>query len=88
MRQKDTGVEPTYGKAQRVTATCQIDRRPRQDCGDSLDASDRPSWKSIGEAFVQQWTAIGWYDDDDSESKVELVYLRGGERNRREKLGV
>ena len=35
---KDTGVETTYGKAQRGTPTCQMDRRPRQDCRESLDA--------------------------------------------------
>ena len=35
---KNTGVETTYGKAQRETAACQIGRRPRQDCGESLDA--------------------------------------------------
>ena len=29
---------PTYAKAQRETATCQVDQRPRQDCGESLDA--------------------------------------------------
>ena len=38
MGQKDTGVETTYGKGQRVTATCQMDRRPHQDCEESLDA--------------------------------------------------
>ena len=37
MGQKDIGVETTYGKAQRETATCQMDR-PRQGCGESLDA--------------------------------------------------
>ena len=36
--QKDTGVETTYGIAQRGTATCQMDRRSRQDCMESLDA--------------------------------------------------
>ena len=30
---KDTGVETTYGKAQRETTTCQMDRRPHQDAG-------------------------------------------------------
>ena len=34
-------------------------------------ASDRTRWKSIGEPCVQQWTAMGWYDDD------EEVELRG-----------
>ena len=38
MGQKDTGVETTYGKAQRGSATFQMDRRSRQDCGESLDA--------------------------------------------------
>ena len=53
MWQKDTGVETTYGKAQRVTVTCQMDRWPRQDCGESLDAG------VIGPAYVQQWKATG-----------------------------
>ena len=30
-------------------------------------ALDRSRWKSIGEAYVQQWTAIGWDDDDDDD---------------------
>ena len=38
MGQKYIGVETTYGKAQRGMATCQMDRRFRQDCGQSLDA--------------------------------------------------
>ena len=38
MGQKETGVETTYDKAQRESATCQIDQRPRQECGESLDA--------------------------------------------------
>ena len=25
-------------------------------------SSDRSRWKSIGEAYVQQWTATGWYN--------------------------
>ena len=29
-------------------------------------ASDRIQWKSIGEAYAQQWTVTGWYDDDES----------------------
>ena len=33
-----TGVKITYGKSQRETATCQRDRRRRQDCRESLDA--------------------------------------------------
>ena len=33
-------MEITYGKAQRVTATSQMDRRLRQYCGESLDAGD------------------------------------------------
>ena len=37
-RQKDTGVETKHGKVQRVTATCQVDRRPCQDRWESLDA--------------------------------------------------
>ena len=28
-------------------------------------ASDRSRWKAIGETYVQQWTVIGSYDDDD-----------------------
>ena len=35
--QKDTGVEITYGKVQRVTTSCTMDRRRRLDCGKSLD---------------------------------------------------
>ena len=36
--QTGTEVETTYGKAQRGTATCQTDQRPRQDWRESLDA--------------------------------------------------
>ena len=54
MVQKYTGVETTYGKVQHETNTCQIDRQPRQDCGESLGAGGiRPvTVKSIGEAYV------------------------------------
>ena len=34
----DTGVETMYGKVQCETATCKMDRQPRQNCGESLDA--------------------------------------------------
>ena len=38
MEQKETGVVTTNGKSQREMATYQMDRRPRQDYGESLDA--------------------------------------------------
>jgi hypothetical protein len=27
----------------------------------------RSSWKTLGEAYVQQWTSLSWDDDDDDE---------------------
>jgi hypothetical protein len=27
-------------------------------------AQDRSSWRTLGEAYVQQWTSLGWDDDD------------------------
>ena len=59
MGQKDTGVETTYGK--RETATCQVERRPRHDCGESLDAGGiRPVTLEIGGGgYVQQGTVTG-----------------------------
>ena len=69
MGQKDTVVETTYGKAQRETATYLMDRRPRQDCGESLDTGGigPVTLKSIGEAYGQLWAATGWYGDDDED---------------------
>ena len=40
MGKKDTTVETACGKAQRQTATCYVDRRPRQDCRELMDAGD------------------------------------------------
>ena len=48
MGQKDTGVETTYGKAQRETATCQMNRRPHP--GNQLG---RPMFSS-----GQQWAEM------------------------------
>ena len=60
MRQKDTGLEITYGKAQRDTVTCQMDRHPRQDCGESLAGGIGLVTLEINwEAYFQQWTATG-----------------------------
>jgi hypothetical protein len=28
-------------------------------------AQDRSSWRTLGEAYVQQWTSLGPNDDDD-----------------------
>ena len=61
MGQKDTRVETTYGKAQRVTATCRWTDdlvKIAKSCWMQV-ASDRSRWKSIGEAYGQQWTATG-----------------------------
>ena len=53
-------MKTTYGKAQRETATFLMDRRPRQDCGESLDTGDNGpvTLKSIGEAYGQLFVAI------------------------------
>ena len=35
-------------------------------------ASDRSDWESIEEVYVQQWTAAGWNDADDSHQVIHL----------------
>ena len=32
----------------------------------AVGARNRPRWRHLGEAYVQQWTSTGWYDDDDN----------------------
>jgi hypothetical protein len=34
-------------------------------------AQDRSSWRTLGEAYVQQWTSLAW-DDDDDEINIEI----------------
>ena len=41
--------------------------------GWTLAAQDRDGWRSSGEAYVQQWTAIGWYSDDDDDDDNDEV---------------
>lgn len=41
--------------------------RPRSGLGVN---QERDSWRILGEAFVQQWTVIGWYDTDDESMKI------------------
>ena len=60
---KDTGVVTTYGKAQLGMDTYQVDLVKTAGSRWMQVASDRSPWKSIGEAYVQQWTATGCYDD-------------------------
>ena len=64
MGQKDTGVETTYGKAQRETATCLMDRRPRQDCGQLFYAD------GIGPVTLEiNWRGLCSYDNDDDDDE-------------------
>jgi hypothetical protein len=34
-------------------------------------AQDRSLWHSLGEAYVQQWTSVGGYDDDDNDRLIQ-----------------
>uniref|UniRef100_A0A2H1WMF3 SFRICE_034103 n=1 Tax=Spodoptera frugiperda TaxID=7108 RepID=A0A2H1WMF3_SPOFR len=39
-------------------------------------ASNQPIWKSPGEAYVQQWTSCGLYDDDVAKKRIVIVMKR------------
>ena len=73
--QKDTGVETTYGKAQCGTATCQVDRRPHQDCGESLDAG------GIGPVTLEiNWGGLCSAVDSDAKTNPTYSVLNEGGR--------
>lgn len=35
-------------------------------------ALDREKWKTLQKTYFQQWTSIGWNDDNDDDDDVEL----------------
>lgn len=38
----------------------------------NANGEDGLVWRTLKEAYVQQWTTIVWYDDDDIEDKPSI----------------